>query len=147
MGDDTGVIRLGSGQCLRVVARTPEALELESTWAAGGSPPPTHWHPRQHEHFAVLEGELTVRLGGGPPRVLRPGDTVDVPARTAHRMWNAGSVPVRATWRVSPALRTEEMFRYIDRGMSPLRGLRLLWEFRHEYRIGRPVGGQAPRAS
>lgn len=62
-------------------------------------------------------------------------------------MWNAGSEPARATWRVSPALRTEEMFRYIGRGMSPLRGLWMLWAFRREYRVGRPVGGQAPRES
>lgn len=140
MTDDTGVMRLSGVQSVRVVARTPESLDLESTWATGGSPPPTHWHPRQHEHFEVLEGELTVRLGGGPARVLRSGDALDVPARTAHRMWNAGSAPVRATWRVSPALRTEEMLRYIDRGMSPVRGLWLLREFRHEYRIGRPIG-------
>lgn len=138
MSDDVDVLRLSAAQSLRVVARAPEALDLESTWATGGSPPPTHRHPRQHERFEVLDGELTVRLGDEPPRVLRPGEVIEVPARTAHCMWNAGPKSVRATWRVSPALRTEEMFRYIDRGMSPLRGLRMLWMFRHEYRIGRP---------
>lgn len=147
MSEDIGVIKLSEAQSLRVVARTPEALDLESTWATGGSPPPTHWHPRQHERFEVLEGELTVRLGGGPPRVLGPGDAIEVPPRTAHCMWNAGSGQARATWRVTPALRTEEMFRYIDRGMSPVRGLWMLWAFRHEYRIGRPIGRQAPRES
>lgn len=136
---ETGAIKLSAAQSLRVVARTPEVLELESTWATGGSPPPTHWHPRQYEHFAVLDGQLTVQLGDGPARVLLPGDTVDVPARTPHRMWNAGAEPARASWRVTPAQRTEEMFRYIDRGMSPLRGLWMLWAFRHEYRIGRPM--------
>lgn len=135
---DAGPIALSPQQTLRVVARTAEALDVESTWTAGGSAPRTHWHPRQDERFEVLEGELTVELGGGPPRVLRAGDTLDVPARTAHRMWNAGSAPVRATWRVTPALRTEEMFRYIDRGMSPLRGLRMLWTFRREFRLGSP---------
>lgn len=135
---ETGTIKLNAQQRLRVVARTAEALDVESTWAAGGSAPPTHWHPRQHERFEVLDGELRVEMGDEPPRVLRAGDVLDVPARTAHRMWNAGSAPVRAIWRVTPALRTEEMFRYIDRGMSPLRGLRMLWLFRNEFRLGKP---------
>lgn len=37
--------------------------------------------------------------------------------------------------RVTPGLRTEEMFRFIDKGMSPLRVATLLWEFRHEFRL------------
>lgn len=133
-----GTIKLSTAQSLRVVSRTPDALELESTWDTGGSPPPTHWHPRQHEHFEVLEGELTVELGGEPARVLRTGDAVDVPPRTAHRMWNAGSAQAMASWRVTPPLRTEEMFRFIDRGMSPLRSVRMLWTFRNEFRLGKP---------
>lgn len=39
-----------------------------------------------------------------------------------------------------PGLRTEEVFRYLDGGMSPGRSLRMLWVFRHEFRIGRPIG-------
>jgi mannose-6-phosphate isomerase-like protein (cupin superfamily) len=131
-------INLSAAQTLRVMARTPETLELESTWATGGSPPRIHWHPRQHEHFEVLEGELTVEVGGEPPQVLRPRDRLEVPPRTAHRMWNAGTERVRVTWRISPALRTEEMFRYIDRGMSPLRSVRMLWTYRREFRLGNP---------
>ena len=131
-------IRLSEAQTLRVIASSPETLEVESTWATGGKLPPTHWHPRQHEHFEVLDGELSVELAGRPAQVLRPGDTIDVPPRTAHRMWNAGSAPARASWRVTPALRTEEMFRFIDHGMSRLRGMRMLWTFRHEFRLGKP---------
>jgi quercetin dioxygenase-like cupin family protein len=134
----TDSIKLSDAQTLRVVASSPEALELESSWTTGGRRPPTHWHPRQHELFEVLAGRLTVELDGKPPQILRPGETVDVPPRTSHRMWNAGPEPARALWRVSPALRTEEMFRFIDRGMSPIRGVQLLWTFRHEFRLGTP---------
>lgn len=133
----TNEIRVNASQLLRVVSSSPDALELESWWDSGGKPPPTHWHPHQAEHFEVLEGRLTVRLGEDAPRTLDPGDILDVPPRTPHSMWNAGDMPARARWRVSPALRTEEMFRYIERGMSPLRGLRMLFTFRHEFRLGR----------
>ncbi|WP_033392838.1 hypothetical protein [Kibdelosporangium aridum] len=43
---------------------------------------------------------------------------IDVPARTAHRTWNAGKSRVSATWTVTPVLRTEEMFRFIDRASA-----------------------------
>lgn len=114
-------INLGEVQTLRVVTSSPEAVELESTWATGGKPPPTHWHPRQHEHFIVLEGELTAQLGDEPAQVFRAGDIFDVPPRTAHLMWNAGSEPARASWRITPALRTEEMFRSVEHGSSHTR--------------------------
>jgi mannose-6-phosphate isomerase-like protein (cupin superfamily) len=136
----TDEIRLNASQVIRVVSSSPDALELESRWDSGGKPPPTHWHPNQAEHFEVLEGCLTVRVGEDAPRTLDPGDVLDVPRRTPHSMWNAGDVPARAAWRVSPSLRTEEMFRYIERGMSPLRSLGMLFRFRHEFRLGRRGG-------
>lgn len=134
----TDTIRLSDAQTLRVVESSPEALELESTWSTSGKKPPTHWHPRQHERFEVLAGRLAVEVDGEPPRVLRPGDTIEVPPRTAHRMWNAGAELARASWRVSPALRTEEMFRFIEPGASPIKGVRVLWTFRDEFRLGKP---------
>lgn len=77
-------------------------------------------------------------------RTLRAGDTLDVPRGTVHRMWNESSPSTRATWRVTPALRTEEMFRFMDAGLSPLRMARLLWTFRKEYRLGLRLGRQSP---
>jgi quercetin dioxygenase-like cupin family protein len=136
----TDTIRLGPNQTLRVVGSSPDALELESTWetSQGGKKPPAHWHPRQHERFEVLEGRLTVGVGDEAPRGLAPGDSLDVPPGTAHRMWNDGPATCRATWRISPALRTEEMFRFIERGLNPWRSVRMLWTFRNEFRLGRP---------
>lgn len=134
-------LELGESQILRVVRSSTDQLELESTWEASGTPPRTHWHPQQHEHFEVLDGELTVRLGGEALRVVAAGETVDVPPRTAHTMWNAGTAPCRASWLISPAQRTEEMFRTIDAGLGPLGAVRMLWVFRHEFRLGSPRRG------
>lgn len=130
------MIKLSATQTLQVVESTPEVLRVESTWTAGGEgkPPPRHYHPNQEEHFEVLEGELTVELAGEPPRVLRVGETLEVPRGTVHRMWNAGPVTARAAWRVTPRLGTEEMFRFVAEGMSPLRTATLLWKFRNEFR-------------
>jgi quercetin dioxygenase-like cupin family protein len=133
MGDEQ--LRLGEHQRLRIVSSTPETLKLESTWQASDQKPPSHYHPSQDEHFEILEGEVTVELGRGPARTLRAGDTLDVPHGTPHRMWNAGPETARALWHVTPALRTKEMFAYMDQGLPPLRAIRMLWRFRREYRL------------
>jgi quercetin dioxygenase-like cupin family protein len=127
-------LRLSKHQTLLIVSSTPETLEVESTWAPHGDPPQRHFHPVQDEQFEVLEGILTVELVGGT-RVVATGERIEVPRGTVHRMWNAGSVPTRATWRVTPARRTEEMFRYIDAGLSPMRTIRMLLIFRNEFRV------------
>jgi quercetin dioxygenase-like cupin family protein len=129
-------IQLSAVQTLRVVSSTPESLHLESTWLPGGAAPPRHWHPRQDEEFEVTSGVLRVELGSDPPRDLGPGERVAIPRRTQHRMWNAGTEETRATWVITPAGRTEEMFRSMAQGMSPLRALPVLWRHRHEMRLG-----------
>jgi quercetin dioxygenase-like cupin family protein len=134
-------LQLTAQQTLRVVATSPAALELESTWSSGGRSPRTHWHPTQREQFEVLEGALTVELDGQPPRILRPSETLVVPPRTAHRMWNASSGVTRVSWQVTPAQRTEDMFRTIAGGLNPVTAMVLLWKYRREMRLGKP--GQA----
>ncbi len=133
MADDT--IQLSSAQTLRFVSSSPDRLEIEATWETGGKPPPTHWHPTQHEHFEVLEGELTVAIDDEPERVLKTGETLDVPPRTGHRMWNAGDARARASWVVTPALRTEEMFRRMA-GASKLKQGATILKYRDEFRLG-----------
>lgn len=133
------MIRMSKHQTLVIVSSTPAALVVESTWTARQQkPPPRHFHPRQDELFDVLEGELTVELGQEPPRVLRAGDTLDVPRGTVHRMWNPSSGRTRARWRVTPRLRTEEMFRYIHNGTSPLRTIAMLRIYRNEFHLPTP---------
>ena len=139
MTDDT--IRLSGSQTLRVLSSGPDVLRLESTWTTSPKPPPMHWHPRQTELFEVLEGEITVEWADLPLHVLTEGDILDIPPRTPHRMWNASPTVARASWTVTPPLRTEEMFRFIEGGTGGLRGLRLVWTFRDEYRPGSIMGG------
>ena len=128
-------IQLSSHQTLRIITSSPERLEMEAAWEAGSKPPPKHWHPAQHERFEVLEGELTVELTGEPERVVRSGETLDVPPRTGHRMWNAGEAPTRASWVVTPALRTEKMLRGMG-GASKVKQGALILRFRDEFRLG-----------
>lgn len=134
------ILRLSDSQTLELLRSDAGALTLTSTWEPSTKPPPTHWHPHQRERFEVLGGELTVELGGDEPRILTEGQVLEVPPRTAHRMWNAGPDRVSATWTVTPALRTEEMFRYIDQGLGGLRKVALLLKFRNEFRLGSPRG-------
>ena len=48
-----------------------------------------HLHPYQSERFEVVEGELTMKVGGETLE-LGPGESVTVEPGTAHKFWNAG---------------------------------------------------------
>jgi mannose-6-phosphate isomerase-like protein (cupin superfamily) len=145
---------LHDGERVTVRERTDALLALDAEWDPEESRPPSHLHPNQDERFEVLEGELTAEVGG-QTRVLQAGETVEVPRRTPHRMWNAGGAPVRARWEVRPALRTEEMFAAIDRsrafrcspkggGMTPAGAAPVLREFSDEFRLTVPGVVAAP---
>ena len=114
MSDDT--IQLGPNQRLEIRTSTPEVLDMEVEWQPGSTEPPPHYHPKQDERFEVLEGELTVILDADDRRTLTAGDVIELPRNTVHRMWNTGDTATRATWRITPALKSEEMFRTIASG-------------------------------
>jgi mannose-6-phosphate isomerase-like protein (cupin superfamily) len=135
-------------ESVTIRSSTPEALELEATYAPDGSAPPKHWHPEQDEHFEVLEGRVRTRVEGDQ-HDLGPGEEIDIPRRSVHQMWNPGSEPARVLWRTSPAGRTEQWFRAIDRlhregrvgsnGMpGPLAFGVLLTEYRDVFRLAAP---------
>lgn len=67
----------------------------------------------QTEHFEILEGTLTLLLGGAR-KTLRTGEMITIPSGAKHRMWNSGSTPARAIWRTTPAGRTEKWFARIE---------------------------------
>ncbi|MGQ0840995.1 cupin domain-containing protein [Actinokineospora sp.] len=129
-------IRLSPVQTVRVVDSNIDTLHLQATWIPGGSPPPRHWHPRQDERFEITAGTLRVEVGGNPPRDLTAGQTLTIPRRTPHRMWNAGTNNARATWVITPPGRTKEMLEAMAQRPGPLRVARLLWRHRHETRLG-----------
>lgn len=115
------VLRTGPHNTMRVLESTAETLLFEATWGVGGdrvSAPPPHLHPAQDEHFEILDGELQAIMGG-EERTLRAGDHLDVPAGTVHQMWNGSEAAARATWRVTPPLKTLEFFRTIASGDIP----------------------------
>ena len=64
-------------------------LEICLSPGASGSRP-AHYHLRQTERFEVLDGRLHLQLGQNQ-RVLGPGDTAFVPARTTHCFYTTDS--------------------------------------------------------
>jgi mannose-6-phosphate isomerase-like protein (cupin superfamily) len=108
------LLHLGEHETLRIVRSTPDELEVEGTWTPGGSPPPPHLHPAQDEEFEICSGHLTAVVDGAQ-HDLGPGDTLQVPRGTPHKMWNTGAETATALWRTRPAGRTAEWFQTIDR--------------------------------
>ena len=105
-------IAIGPGTTLRVVGRTDDLLELEATYAGGGSPPPPHFHPAQDERFEVLAGTMQVRMDGAE-REITAGDVIEIPRGTVHAMWNREDQPAVVNWRTEPAGRTLDWFREV----------------------------------
>ena len=127
-------------------SHTPELLEVEAEWQPEPSKPPVHFHPSQDERFEVSEGELRVNLDG-EERVLRAGDTLEIPRGTPHSMW--ATAHSRANWQVRPALRTADFFAAVDASrsyrksakggnMTPLGAGRVLREYSDVFRMKIP---------
>jgi quercetin dioxygenase-like cupin family protein len=142
-------LKLTPKESLTIRRSTPEVLEVEATYGPAGKPPPKHLHPGQEEHFEVLAGAMRARVGE-EERSLSAGDTLDIPRRTPHQMWNSGDEPARVLWQTRPAGRTEQWFRSIDalhregrvqsNGMpGPLAFGVLLTEYRDVFRLATGV--------
>jgi quercetin dioxygenase-like cupin family protein len=74
-----------------------------------GHVPARHVHPLQQEQFTVVAGVIRFRLGRRA-LLAHPGETVVVPAGTAHWFGNASAEVAHARVDVRPALRMEELF-------------------------------------
>jgi mannose-6-phosphate isomerase-like protein (cupin superfamily) len=126
---------------ITVLERAPDALVVEVAYAPAGDPPPPHLHPAQDERFEVLEGEVSVVVAG-ERRTLGAGETIDIPRRTAHQMFNAHPTQAaRVRWTTTPALRTEEWWQALDRMQgkpSLLSYAPLLREYRDVFRLTAP---------
>src|SRR4051794_37016902 len=123
------VIEAPNGVKLRIDRLDDELLEMEAPSPGDGTLPPEHLHPRQDEHFEVLEGEVRAIVDGTESR-HGPGDAFDVPAGTPHQM--AAISPARFRWEVRPALRTAEFFERLYGGGA---GADFLAEFSEEFRL------------
>jgi hypothetical protein len=91
-----------------------QLLEMEATYEPSSIEPVEYFHPRQDEHFEIVEGTLQAQIEG-ERRELRPGDILDVPAGTRHSMWNGSDRQARTPWQTRPALRTEDFFETVFR--------------------------------
>ncbi|MGH9589080.1 MAG: quercetin 2,3-dioxygenase [Terracidiphilus sp.] len=69
--------------------------------APGGGTPP-HIHHREDESFHLLEGTLSIQVGGNTITAL-PGDFVYLPRGVAHSFRNTGEVPAKALVLTAPA--------------------------------------------
>jgi quercetin dioxygenase-like cupin family protein len=75
----------------------------------GGGPPP-HRHDFE-ETFILLEGEIQVTFRG-EKRVVKAGETINIPANAPHQFHNGSSAPARMFCICSPAGQ-EELFREV----------------------------------
>ncbi len=107
-------LTLTPSESIRVVAESPQSLEVEATYGPEGKAPPAHLHPRQAERFEVLEGSVRTRIAGSE-RTYEAGEEFEVPAEVPHQMWNPFAEPARVRWQTLPAGRTREWFEAIDR--------------------------------
>jgi quercetin dioxygenase-like cupin family protein len=88
-----------------------QLLEVEVLLDPGGRVP-RHLHLRQDERVEVLEGSLSIQLGG-QHRGLTTGESVEVPRRTLHRVSNTHQGHTRFLLQVRPARRMETAMRAV----------------------------------
>jgi hypothetical protein len=74
-------LSLGPHDSLEIRSSTAEALEVEASYRAGGS-----------------------------PRELEAGGEIEIGRGQVHQMWNPGSEPARVRWVTSPGARREVDF-------------------------------------
>jgi quercetin dioxygenase-like cupin family protein len=87
-----------------------ELFEAINVVAPGFAGPPLHVHPQAEESYHVIAGTLDVCLGG-EWRELKPGESVTVPAGSAHTLKNTHAAEVRLLNVHKPALAFERFFR------------------------------------
>ncbi|HUZ27945.1 MAG TPA: cupin domain-containing protein [Solirubrobacteraceae bacterium] len=104
-----------NGYRMRFVQITEDLLAMDAHYAGRGDLPPAHFHPRQVEHFTVLEGEVRAVIDGEDRR-FGAGQDFDVPAGTVHQL--AGDGPARLKWEVRPALNMADFFEELYSGAA-----------------------------
>lgn len=120
-----------NGFRLKLLRITEDVLEMEALYSGEGGLPREHYHPRQDEHFEVLEGVVRVVING-QERHHQAGESFDIAAGTPHQMAGAGRA--RLHWEVRPALRTAEFF---ERAYSDDPGDDFYVVFAEEFRLTR----------
>lgn len=101
-----------SGETILIRRRAEETGGALLAWdlclAPGGRVPGTHAHPAQEERFTVLDGVMRFRVRGRTA-IVRVGETLTIPAGTAHSFANAGRGPAHVAVETRPALETQAL--------------------------------------
>ncbi|HEX8053088.1 MAG TPA: cupin domain-containing protein [Thermoleophilaceae bacterium] len=116
---DAVVARPGEGEIIVdhpaggiVIKGAHEQVVVSEVRLSPGTPgPPPHVHHHHSDAFYVLEGTLTVRLGG-EERPLHPGGFVRIPPNVVHTVGNADEgAPVRALNLHAPSMGFDDYLR------------------------------------
>jgi quercetin dioxygenase-like cupin family protein len=104
------IVNTVTGQSIKFLQTAKDTngqlLEMEATFNKKSKQPAPHYHPYQHETFAVMQGALSMVIDG-VTKVLWAGETIQIPANTVHSMWNNSGSKTVVNWKVQPALTTE----------------------------------------
>ena len=101
---------------LELPFKNPEGrTAAELTALAGARVMGEHRHPALVERFTVLEGELTLKLGGRTS-ILRVGESAAIEAGAWHDWWNASDRDARVRVEITPG----ERFAYMIETMFGL---------------------------
>jgi mannose-6-phosphate isomerase-like protein (cupin superfamily) len=103
-----------------------EYVLVECTVQPNGFVAAAHMHPHQTERFEIESGTVAFKLDG-EEIVAGPGETVIVPAGSAHKFWNAGETEAVFVTEVRPALQFERlletMFALANDGKTNKKGM------------------------
>lgn len=89
-----------------------ELLEMEVTGRPRGFLAQRHVHPSQVERLEVLSGAMRVAMDGRQ-RLLRAGESIEVPAGMAHTQAPIGEGPGTVRIQVRPAGRTQAFLEHL----------------------------------
>ncbi len=125
-----------------------QLLEMETTYNSHSKEPAAHYHPYQTEDFTVLSGQLTVRMDN-QIKILKQGDTLHIPEKKVHAMWNNSDEMTIVNWKVQPALKTDNLLETAS-GLAKdgrtnasgvpniLQAALMLNKYNHVFRIAKP---------
>ncbi len=99
---ETAIVRIGTEES------GGQLLVADLYIAPGGAVMGEHYHPAIEERFALLRGELEVRLSGRAIKAS-PGVMLLVPPGVPHDWWNAGDEDAVVRVEIRPAARFEIM--------------------------------------
>ena len=98
-----------TGESMRILESTPQTFKARYSLAPHAEIPGEHFHPNKEQFISVLSGEMHLRLAGAH-RVVRAGETANVPVGARHFQWNPCDVEAVVIEELRPAGRIHDFF-------------------------------------